>query len=447
MSEVKVNKISPRTNCGTTQLGDAGDTITVTGDLKSNSLKSASGSTITLGQSGDTIQLGCGATQTGFGRTGTVDWDTTAKTASFTAVSGNGYFVNTTSGAITVTLPAGSAGDIVGISDYASTFQTNNVTITPNGTDKINGVNNNATLSTQGIAVSLVYVDATRGWKSVTGSDNDTTGKTFIAATGGTETTCGNYKIHTFTGPGTFCVSSVSSSAPLNEVSYVVLAGGGGGSADNTNPQGGAGGGAGGFRESKSGVDCYSASPLEGATNITVTATAFPITVGGGGAGAPGRGAAGSNSVFSTITSAGGGEGGVYQANPGDAGGSGGGGGADGGGGGAGNTPPVNPPQGNPGSASQGPGTPGAGGGAGGAGSGITGGVGVTTSITGSATAYAGGGANGTSGGCNGSPCGTGGDKGGDGTANRGAGGGGNCNPAGGGDGSSGIVVIRYKYQ
>jgi hypothetical protein len=63
MSEVKVNKISPRTNCGTTQLGDAGDTITVTGDLKSNSLKSASGSTITLGQSGDTIQLGCGASQ------------------------------------------------------------------------------------------------------------------------------------------------------------------------------------------------------------------------------------------------------------------------------------------------------------------------------------------------------------------------------------------------
>ena len=66
------------------------------------------GTTITLGASGDTITLACGASQTGFGRTGTVDWDTTAKTASFTAVSGNGYFVNTTSGAITVTLPAGS---------------------------------------------------------------------------------------------------------------------------------------------------------------------------------------------------------------------------------------------------------------------------------------------------------------------------------------------------
>ena len=49
--------------------------------------------TITLGASGDTVTLASGASQTGFGRTGTVDWDTTAKTATFTAVSGNGYFV------------------------------------------------------------------------------------------------------------------------------------------------------------------------------------------------------------------------------------------------------------------------------------------------------------------------------------------------------------------
>ena len=63
-----------------------------------------SSNTITIGASGDTVSLASGASQTGFGRTGTVNWDTTAKTASFTAVSGNGYFVNTTSGAITVTL-------------------------------------------------------------------------------------------------------------------------------------------------------------------------------------------------------------------------------------------------------------------------------------------------------------------------------------------------------
>jgi hypothetical protein len=448
MSEVKVNKISPRTNCGTTQLGDAGDTITVTGDLKSNSIKSASGSTLTLGQSGDTVTLASGASQSGFGRTGTVDWDTTAKTASFTAVSGNGYFVNTTSGAITVTLPASpSAADIVAVSDYANTSNTNNITIGRNSSN-IEGSASDFTINNNGASVTFVYVDATKGWKVVnTGDKDDPLSPTFLSATGGTVTTCGDFKIHTFTGPGTFCVSSLSNSTPLNEVSYVVLAGGGGGSADNAVPQGGAGGGAGGFRESKSGCDTYTASPIEGATNITVTATAFPITVGGGGAGSPARGSAGSNSVFSTITSAGGGEGGVYSGNSGCAGGSGGGGGANGGNGGAGNTPPVTPPQGNPGSNSQGPGTPGAGGGAGGAGSGITGGVGVTTSITGSATAYAGGGANGTSGGCNGSPCGTGGDRYGNGTANRGAGGGGGCNPTGGGDGSSGIVIIRYKYQ
>ena len=57
------------------------------------------GTTITLGQSGDTINLASGASQTGFGRTGTVDWDTASiKTATFTAVSGNGYFCNTTGG-------------------------------------------------------------------------------------------------------------------------------------------------------------------------------------------------------------------------------------------------------------------------------------------------------------------------------------------------------------
>ena len=92
------------------------------------------GSTITLGSSGATVALASGATQTGFGRTGTVDWCTTAKTSPFTAVSGDGYFVNTTSGAVTVTLPASpSAGDIVAIKDYAATFSSNNLTVGRNG--------------------------------------------------------------------------------------------------------------------------------------------------------------------------------------------------------------------------------------------------------------------------------------------------------------------------
>ena len=419
-----------------------------------------SANTITIGASGDTISLAAGASQTGFGRTGTVDWDTTAKTASFTAVSGTGYFVNTTSGAITVTLPAGSAGDIVGISDYASTFQTNNVTITPNGTDKINGENDNATLSTQGIAVSLVYVDATRGWKSVTGSDNDTTGiPPFIVATGGTITTCGNCKIHTFTGPGTFCVSNVAICAANNQVSYIVVAGGGSGGRGSSN---GAGAGAGGFREDKSPVTPYTASPLEGAGAITVTQAAFPITVGAGGATttSTGQGNDGSNSVFSTITSSGGGGGGIYPAGAGRSGGSGGGGG-DTQPAGSGNTPPVSPPQGNPGGISS-PNFGGQAGGGGataagvnGSGPGGAGGAGATSSITGSPVTRAGGGGGGAIGGTAGSGGSGGGGNGsstnapgGAGSTNTGGGGGGNGPINGlGGAGGSGIVIIRYKYQ
>ena len=110
MSEIKVNKITPRTDCGTTQLGDSGDTVTVTGDLRSNSLKasdggviiSQSGTNITIGASGDTVSLASGASQSGFGRTGTVDWQTgSIKTATFTAASGEGYFCNTSGGAFT----------------------------------------------------------------------------------------------------------------------------------------------------------------------------------------------------------------------------------------------------------------------------------------------------------------------------------------------------------
>ena len=94
MSEVKVNKISPRTNCGTVTLGDSGDTFTIPAG-------------VTLTNSG---------TATGFGPTGAVSWDTTPKTTTVTAVSGTGYFVDTTSGAVTVNLPAGVAGSIVAIS-------------------------------------------------------------------------------------------------------------------------------------------------------------------------------------------------------------------------------------------------------------------------------------------------------------------------------------------
>ena len=69
----------------------------------------------------------------------------------------------TTSGGITVNLPAAAVGSIVAVSDYASTAASNNITVEPNGSEKINGVNDGYTISTAGLAVTLVYADATRG--------------------------------------------------------------------------------------------------------------------------------------------------------------------------------------------------------------------------------------------------------------------------------------------
>ena len=100
--------------------------------IEVNTIDAQCGSTITLGSSGKTVTLAPGAAQSGFGRTGTVDWQTTPKTSTFTAVNGEGYFINSGS-AITVNLPAGSAGAIVSVSDYARNFSTYNLTIAANG--------------------------------------------------------------------------------------------------------------------------------------------------------------------------------------------------------------------------------------------------------------------------------------------------------------------------
>ena len=192
--------------------------------VKVNTVDKRTGGTLTLGGCGTTVTLGAGATQSGFGRTGTVDWCTTAKTAPFTGVSGNGYFVNTTSGVVTVTLPATpSAGDIISIADYASTFQTNNLTLCRNGS-LINGGAFNAALSTQGQSITLVYVDGTKCWKNTMDSTSNVSGApNFILATGGTITTSGDYKIHTSTSDGTFTVNSAPTPAN-NNISYLVVA-------------------------------------------------------------------------------------------------------------------------------------------------------------------------------------------------------------------------------
>ena len=315
------------------------------------------GTTITLGASGDSIALASGASQSGFGRTGTVDWQTgSIKTGDFTAVNTQGFFVDTNGGAVAATLPSGSAGAIISFQDYRNTFDTANLTITPASGEKINGgtANGPIVLSTEGEGVTLVYIDSTVGWRSIQDNDFAKAGSLLMQATGGSVTDCGDFKIHTFTGPGTFCVSRVSPNAPDNVVDYTIVAGGAGGGSRNH----GGGGGAGGYRESAgTSTGCYTASPLgSGVAALAIpSATGYPVTVGAGGAGgvwpSPGLGTAGGVSTFSTITSAGGGGGGASTTSkvPAIAGGSGGGGTGNspsgGGGGASGNTPPVSPPQ------------------------------------------------------------------------------------------------------
>jgi hypothetical protein len=268
-----------------------------------------------------------------------------------------------------------------------------------------------------------------------------------MSATGGNSTvTDGDYKAVSFTSDGTFTPSA------NGYVEYLVIGGGGGTGATGTG-----GGGAGGYRTGY--------LPVTGGT-------AYSITVGAGGA-AGGAGSNGGDSVFSSITSTGGGAGYGWQS-AGNNGGSGGGAGArSNAAGGSGNTPSTSPSQGNDGGNAQhtGLGAGAGGGGAGGAGgdhrdagggswiNGGHGGAGLASSITGSSVIRAGGGGGGQD---NGGEGGTGGSGGGGngtnsstvctaGAANTGSGGGGGGNPGpsneAGAAGGSGIVIIRYKFQ
>jgi hypothetical protein len=360
---------------------------------------------------------------------GGITWQA-AQTSNFTAVAGNGYPINTTSGVISVTLPASpSLGDTIIFVDYAGTFNTNKVTVLNNG-NKILGAAAPVLLDDLREGISFVYVDSTQGWLP-------------YAA------------INTATPKGNFTAD------------FLVVAGGGGGAFRGGLSFGGGGGGAGGYRTSAGtsggGASAESALTLSVGTNYTVTIGA------GGNAGVSGTNATnGSDSVFSTITSTGGGKGRSQNGETGGTGGSGGG----------GNT---NQATGAAGTANQGykggdvgSGTRGAsgGGGAGAAGTnkgaesgfpansaGTSGGTGVASSITGSSVTRAGGGGGGGAGTGGGGSGGTGGGgAGGTGTGNGssgtvntgGAGGGcgvdssGNTGGTTGGAGGSGVVIIKY---
>jgi hypothetical protein len=261
-------------------------------------------------------------------------------------------------------------------------------------------------------------------------------------ATGGTITTDGDYKVHSFTSNGTFEVTSITNTDPTltgaatAEVEYLIIAGGGAGAADGSTTPGNGGGGSGGY--------------IPG--SALLTAQTYAVVVGAGGVGALSANAVtGGDSVFNSITADGGGGGGYYINTPGEGGGSGGGGAATSGAGGGVTTAGF----GNSGEA----GYSGGGGGGGGAGEdGGTdaagqGGDGLASSITGSSVTRAGGGGgsipSGTAkvGGAGGGGAGGSGGAGTDGSANTGSGGGAGVSGGESGSGGSGIVIIRYKFQ
>src|SRR6056300_930833 len=201
-----------------------------------------------------------------------------------TVEAGKGYWIDTTSGTVTVTLPgSATVGDTIEFSDYARTWGTNNVTINTNSLNFQGNSSPNPVYNTNGQSVKIIYSGATQGW--IPSVDDDVTLET----------------------PQTY------------NAEYLVVAGGGSGAGGN-----GGGGGAGGYLTNYGGT-AIGLSPGE----------TYTVTVGGGGAATPFppkiQGNDGSNSVLSgtgisTITAFGGGYGGTQPVfNDGNDGGSGGG--------------------------------------------------------------------------------------------------------------------------
>jgi hypothetical protein len=350
-------------------------------------------------------------------------WQSVVTASTLTAVANRGYWIDTTSNACTVTLPASATnGDTIILADYARKWGTNAVTINQNSLNFQGYTDPNPIYNTSGQSVTLIYSGATQGW--IPTVDDDVTNEV----------------------PQTV------------NIDFLVIAGGASGAYGSGR---GGGGGAGGYRTSTQ-------------TGLSL-GTVITVTVGDGGAttSGPNRGNSGSNSSISgsgltTITSAGGGGGGSGGStnNNGVAGGSGGGAGNNNGGGtgGAGNTPSTSPSQGNNGGTSADSAPHYVGGGGGGAGSvGVNGagtgggtvgwgGTGTASSITGSSVTRAGGGGGGTYGSI--SVAGQGRDGGGNGgatspavdatagTANTGGGGGGGRDGGNGFAGGKGVVIL-----
>jgi len=388
--------------------------ITTTGDLIiGNGTNSATrlaigANTYVLTSNGTTATWAAGG-----GGSGGLSWQS-VQTANFTGVSGNAYPVNTTSAAITVTLPASpSAGNFLCLTDYAGTFATNNLILNPNGS-KIDATTGNSYIQTTRSSIHLVYIDATQGWIPYSGFNTQTPAQSY-------------------------------------SIDYLVVAGGAGSGGIQVGSGIAGGGGAGGY--------------LTSTANVNI-GTGYTVTIGAGGSGGAATGQvgfSGSTSSFNSTAPVGGGGGSPGRDTniAGVSGGSGGGGGGGGGGSGttagsgtsgqgyAGGTGYTGPNYG-----SGGGGGAGAVGAAGTSAGGGNGGVGLNWQSLGTYYAGGGGGASyasggtqgtgGSGGGGNGSNTGAGNNA----TANTGGGGGGTGKDntgAVGGNGGSGTVIIRYS--
>ena len=218
--------------------------VFIQGVYQEKSTYSISGSTLTFStapQNGYTIEVMAFSTiSVGNAAISATDWQSTIQTANFTALAGKGYFVNTSGGVITVTLPLNpSLGDTVAVSDYGGNSATNKITFT--SSNNIQGGSNNKILATDNGSVKLVYSDSTKGWVTATDSTN-----------------------------------ALSANPPVN---YLVVAGGGGGGGHQNATDGG--GGAGGLRTSY-GSNSGGGAAAEAALQLT-QATNYTITVGAGG--------------------------------------------------------------------------------------------------------------------------------------------------------------------
>ena len=405
--------------------------VFIQGVYQEKSTYSISGTTLTFStppQNGYTIEVMAFDTiSVGNASVSATSWESAIKASNFTAEKGKGYFVNTSGGAVTVTLPLSpSLGDIVEVSDYNGSSATNNITFT--SSNNIQGGSGNKVLATNNGSIKLVYSDSTKGWVTAADSTN-------------------------------------ALENPAINITYLVVAGGG---AAGTSGGRAGGGGAGGFRT--------------GTLSAVSMGTSYTVTVGAGGTGTDGnvQGGDGGNSLFGSISSTGGGGGGGHYSGSttnGRSGGSGGGGAtlsgsySSGGAGNAGGYTPVEGYAGGGGGYSGSVYASGGGGGAGGAGAqgnystgnAGNGGIGATTTMITTTQAgtlsigqvdsgnvyFAGGGGGGVSGGNN--VAGTGGLGGGtagnttsnSSPANTGGGSGG-WGGTSNGNGGSGVVLLKY---